>query len=267
MKLSVIVPSRLAVNPASHTDNLYLDRALTSIQRQTDTSLEVEVIVALDERPWSLPLMFERKSRMARGLPARFHDGVVRTVAPPKGHRGQAAAVNAGMKAATGELLAILEDDDQWYPEKLAYQLPLLKDHDFASCNQREVDVYTNFQRVNNFATPSGWLMKREVWEKVGPMDETFKWHVDTEWLGRLNRTGLKRVHLINSGERDPRGWLPHIAKHSEVVEHLDVTEPLVARTVNPDGGMSRIAKDPEAAAESETEHQIMLFTFGEVPW
>ena len=263
MKLSVIVPSRLQPNPASHTGNLYLDRALSSIQRCEVTGVELEIIVALDERkgPWRIG-----KWGMARGLPARFHGGSVRTVA--SGARSQAAAVNAGVKASTGDCIAFLEDDDQWYPDKLRYQLPLLDRHGFVSCNQREIDEQANFVRLNNFATPSGWLMHREVWDKVGPMDTTFQYHVDTEWLGRLNRSVYKRAHLVSIGaEKEPRGWLQQIAQYSAIVQSEDVTEPLVARTVNPGGGMERIRTDPEAAAQSMREHEIMMERFGSVPW
>jgi glycosyltransferase involved in cell wall biosynthesis len=46
----------------------------------------------------------------------------MRVVAGPG--RGPAAARNAGLEAATGELVAFLDDDDWWFPQKLAWQVP-----------------------------------------------------------------------------------------------------------------------------------------------
>jgi len=181
---------------------------------------------------------------------------------------GQAAAVNAAMSMSTGDMIAILEDDDEWLPGKLGYQLLLLADHLFVSCNQREIDLKGNFIRYNDFATPSGWLMTREVWRNVGPFDESFRFHVDTEWLGRLNRSGIRRAHLVHLGaEKNPNGWLAKVARHSLVVQDADVTEPLVRRTVNPGGGVQRILTDAEAALQSKKEHAAMWSAFGEIPW
>lgn len=291
MKVSVIVPSRLRPNPTSMRDTLLVERALMSILRQSAAD-DVEIIVGLDAKHPPIPEFGSRSAAAAMGSRLRFVEA----------GDSQAKAVNVAMSAATGDVLAICEDDDAWRDtDCLAYHLKMLDKHDFVSCSQREVDEDGNFQRVNNFATPSGWVMKRSVWENVGGFDEAFRYHVDTEWLGRANKLGVNRCHLVPDGARDGNGWLVNVAKHSAIAGIEDITEPLIDRFVSEGGGMSSIAKDGEriAAAHrnalatgalaaggederafmdaalagdspfavSQREHATMIQRFGSVPW
>ncbi len=244
MKISVIVPTRFQKNPVSTLGNLWLDRALCQVQRQSYTG-EREIVLGVDagQRP-----------------PERFSNVIV----ADSGTVGQAAAVNAAVKASTGDVLAFLEDDDYWEANKLEEQLPWLDKFDFVSCNQRLIDEDGNFVGYNAFATPSGWMMRRELWDRVGPMDTSVQWHVDTEWLGRLNASGAKRVHLLHQGvQTEP---LRFIARKSLIVEGAH-REPLVQRLVNPKGGMAKIATDPIAKGVSDYEHRFMMGAFSEIPW
>ncbi len=259
MKLSVIVPSRLQVNPTSDAGNLWLDRALMTVRRQTVFAAhEWEFLVGLDANaPWP---------------PERFSD--VRFIRSTGA--GQALAVNAAAAHATGDILVFLEDDDVFYRRKLELHLAQhAAGYEFVSSNSREIDEYANFLRVNDF--PTGWTMTRETWQKVGPFDESFRWHVDTEWLGRANAAGVKRCHLVNDDRASfganneswtypADSWLRFISKHS-VLAPSGESEPLVGRLVNPHGGMSKIATDHIAATQSREEHERMIAKFGSVPW
>lgn len=246
--ISVIVPSRLAVNPTSQDNRLWLDRSLMSVKRQTVFAQhEWEFIVGLDANaPWP---------------PERFSDvKFVRSTGA-----GQALAVNAAAAHATGDVLVYAEDDDFNYPRKLELQLPYLGSYDLVTCNSREIDEYANFIRVNDF--PTGWMMKRALWQEIGGFDESSRWHVDTEWLGRVNAAGKKRVHLVSDGRAPATSqWLAQVQRHSDIAQTGE-QEPLVGRLVNPAGGMSKIASDPEAAAQSREEHERMHTRFGEIPW
>jgi glycosyltransferase involved in cell wall biosynthesis len=44
-------------------------------------------------------------------------------------NRGQAVARNTGLQGSTGSLIALLDDDDIWLPNKLALQVPALEAH------------------------------------------------------------------------------------------------------------------------------------------
>ncbi len=74
----------------------------------------VELIVVDDASPRS-------DAEAALGGLRTCADVPVRVVAGPG--RGPAAARNTGLETATGELVAFLDDDDWWLPQKLAWQV------------------------------------------------------------------------------------------------------------------------------------------------
>lgn len=235
LSLSVIIPSR-----ARSRQQEFLDNAIYSIQTQTDA----EIIVAIDrdaDRPY-----VEAKLVVAGN--------------------SQAAALNAGVAVSTGDLIAFLEDDDKWSVGKVDSQLEALESYDFVSTNQLEVEEDGNVLRVNDFPTPSGWMMKRATWDKVGEFDLTYRWHMDTEWLGRLNCYQLKRCHLVESTAptlppyMGVRPWLGEVAKHSAIVRSGHMI-PLVRRLVHPEQGMMMLDQ------RSNEEHQRMFNCFKEIPW
>lgn len=261
LKVSTVIPSRLQENlngvNADGVKTLWLDRAINSVIRQ-DANVEHEIIVGLSPGHPEIPERFK---------------GPIKFVVAER--PGQAAAVNAAAAAATGEVFAFLEDDDYWRSlRKLTIQLAELRTYSLVTSNQREITWNGQYVRVNDFATPSGWLMAREAWERIGGFDESFRFHVDTEWLGRAHRhpLGPKRLHLIERGAMAPgtpvlaRQWLGEVARYSHIAEH-DEPDPLVERMVNPEGGMALIASNPEAAEQSMREHRRMLETFGVIPW
>ncbi|MEY2430629.1 MAG: hypothetical protein QOC92_354 [Acidimicrobiaceae bacterium] len=91
--------------------------ALASVASQTWTSWEAIVVDdgSSDATPTVLAAAAERDRRVR----------VVRHDSP----QGGSAARNSGIALAKGELLAFLDDDDQWLPTKLAEQVNYLGSH------------------------------------------------------------------------------------------------------------------------------------------
>ena len=58
-------------------------------------------------------------------------------------NRGKAAAVNCAFARSRGDLIAFLDDDDTWLPDKLKSQIAFLQ-------NDRDVDlIFSNFLNIN----------------------------------------------------------------------------------------------------------------------
>jgi glycosyltransferase involved in cell wall biosynthesis len=91
----------------------YLRQALESALTQTYRPLEIVVVDdgSTDDTP---------------ALLAEFGDKI-RSIRQQ--NSGSAAARNAALRAARGELIAFLDADDLWLPRKLAVQVDYLRDH------------------------------------------------------------------------------------------------------------------------------------------
>src|SRR5688500_5862580 len=93
----------------------------------------VESVLAQTRGDWELLLCddgsADGSTEIARDYAAR-HPGRIRYLEHP-GHanRGMSATRNLGVRHARGELIALLDADDVWLPDKLAEQVPLLRAH------------------------------------------------------------------------------------------------------------------------------------------
>lgn len=101
--ISVVVPS---YNCAG-----YLERALASVQAQRYPADRVDIVVVDDGSSDDTP-----------AVARRFAAADPRITVIEQDNAGPAAARNRGIEASRGELVAFLDADDTWEPEKLALQ-------------------------------------------------------------------------------------------------------------------------------------------------
>jgi glycosyltransferase involved in cell wall biosynthesis len=101
------MPPRVSVLVNNHNYGRFLGAALQSVLDQDFPADQVEIIVVDDN-----------STDDSRSVLAKFAPRVKAVLRDKNG--GQAAAFNDGFKAASGEILCLLDSDDWWAPTKLS---------------------------------------------------------------------------------------------------------------------------------------------------
>jgi len=121
-------------------------------------------------------------------------------------NRGVSAALNTGIAAAQGDLIAILEHDDLWLPDKLARQAPLFNNPDtgLVYCGVAFVDengnpqsefvpfkrgdIYRDLLFKSYIPTSSAVVVRRACFDRAGLFDETLRGPQDYDMWIRIAR-------------------------------------------------------------------------------
>lgn len=182
----------------------YLERAVRSVSRQSSKPAEIIVVDDNDpsscERAQTERLVEALKEELAPTIPLRY--------LPLPANSGGAAARNRGAELATGDLLAFLDDDDWWLPEKLEAQIALLRRKDrrpgLVYTGRRIVDAAGRTKRTrtpvhrgwieqvllrsNVIGTTSCALLPRAVFTAVGGFDAELPARQDLDLWVRIAR-------------------------------------------------------------------------------
>ena len=121
--ISVIIPN--------YNYGKFLSEAIDSVLTQTYSNMEVFVV--------------DDGSTDASAAVLRRYQGRVRLLT--QSNRGVSSARNAGIKASAGELIAFLDSDDVWRPEKLARQVELFAKPDVGM-------VYSGLRYIDTDGSP-----------------------------------------------------------------------------------------------------------------
>jgi hypothetical protein len=254
------MPSRLGSSPYwTAKSRAFIKRALHSIRAQTfHGQIEIKIVIGVDAG-----------CKIPADIATRPDLEIV------EGGMSQAAALNAAARQARGDFIAFLEEDDTWHPRFLEIALSVLRGADFVSSTQIEVDEKSEVVHIQDFPTPSGWIMKQQTWQVVGEFNVAYRWHLDNEWLGRLAEKPLRRPHLVEAtapvtlSATEPRPWLRNVLKcggsHISLVRHKEPI-PLVTRLVHRASGIGQILSDRKAWEGHVEEVKRLQQRFGRIP-
>ncbi len=208
----------------------YIGECVEGVLAQTYPNLQ---IIAIDDgstdgtREW----LKENESRIATRCPIK--------IIFSEQNLGTYGALNAAIEASSGELLAVLNDDDFWLPEKIASQVELLRndariglthtDGEFVDQQSAVIkgsplgfayprtatgDMFPALIEFNKIIA-SSTLFRRECLAKVGPFDPEFygcgDWHMWVRiaefWhVGFVHRSLTRyRVHDLNACHNSDR--------------------------------------------------------------
>jgi glycosyltransferase involved in cell wall biosynthesis len=170
-----------------------ISRALESVLSQTYEDLEC--IVVDDCSP-------ENKSRE---IIKSFDDSRL-SYLRHKENKGLAAARNTGIEHSDGEFVAFLDDDDQWYKNKLAKQISLFKNlgPDYGLvycwmnicdddgnliekyCPKHSGDIFPKALEGQPIGAGSTLLVRRSIAEEVEGFDESLPRGIDGDFIRRV---------------------------------------------------------------------------------
>ena len=226
-RVSVIIPA--------YNAEAFLARALRSVVEQTFDDYE---IVLVDDGSTDGTAEIAQSFKEIR----YFHQP----------NRRLPATRNRGMREAKGELIAFLDADDEWLPEKLEHQLAFMGERGsqisftdtWVSSKGKRVGRYSELVSPcdgdillpllrQSFITVNTVMARKELLERVGGFDESapFRSHEDYDLWLRLALEGTRFDYLDEPLAVYHRGFSSmssdRISMHKrylEVLEHFDST-------------------------------------------
>lgn len=227
-----------------------LKRAVDSVTAQTYRPLEL--IIVDDNRESEAALSAEIREMVEEVKRAFAEDALfsVEVYATEGKKHGAQPARNTGIHNSKGEILAFLDDDDEWLEEKLAEQYAVLeKNPDAGMCYcegyrvnenydppfvnlfhgdcQQESITYRELLRGDIIGTTSQAMIRRSAFEKVGEFDERLPARQDYEMWIRIARDfpivasvkPLFRYHISKSENQITKNWDSCITGHTLLYE------------------------------------------------
>ena len=168
-----------------------LGRAIASVLRQTYKKFELIIVD-------------DYSADLIEDMTRSFRDDRIIYVRHAR-NQGAAAARNTGMRQARGSLLAFLDSDDEFLPERLETQVKafgaLSDDTGLILSNLRSPDegkeLFVPWQVPSDYVTcaafpgsvfspPSSWMLRKSVADRAGLFDEAISTIEDADYFVRV---------------------------------------------------------------------------------
>jgi glycosyltransferase involved in cell wall biosynthesis len=122
-------------------------------------------------------------------------------------NRGPSAARNLGLGMATGNVIAFLDSDDLWPAGTLTRRLEVLESHPEADLVQGRTRYFKTtgdavgappawLSEPDHSINLGAWVFRRSLADRVGPFDESMRFHEDTDWMIRAWESGARRASV-----------------------------------------------------------------------
>lgn len=242
--VSVIIPT--------YKRPLTLSRAIDSVLASTWKNLEVIVV---DDNNEGDQYRIETEILLQKYLQNYSNVIYIKHTSNKNG----SAARNTGFKESHGQFVMFLDDDDEFYPEKVEDQVRFMMTHDdtWGACYTKYVDVKEGKIVSRGTESVSGSLLlqelsrnlyvhagsnlmvRRSVVEELNGFDETFQRNQDVEFLVRLLR-------FYKLGYVDTLGLIVHVHPRNYSVDYFELTRQYI-RTFQDD--FDALPKDDRMAS------------------
>jgi len=203
----------------------------------------IESVLAQDRPALEIVVVDDGSTDGTADVVRGFGDAVTLVQHPE--NRGEGAARNTGLAAASGDLIAMHDADDRMRPHRLAAQLEhLLAGGPRRGCVIARAQLFDDDDRpLPAWAGPDPApygpalvLAWRATYDVVGGYDEALAYGADSDWLVRLKAAGLevarldevltdRRVHDANMTALTPNGHRSFITSLRKVLAERRLDE------------------------------------------
>jgi glycosyltransferase involved in cell wall biosynthesis len=179
-----------AITPARSTESPLVSVIIPTYNRAHMVGQAIDSVLAQTYSNFELIVVDDGSQDETRSLLHSYGERI--RVLHRNQRGGVSAARNCGIRAGAGSLIALLDSDDYWMPEKLARQVDMFMRHPHIMIGQTEEIWIRNGMRVNPkrrhqkksglifehslplcLISPSAVMLRKSLIDEVGLFDET----------------------------------------------------------------------------------------------